>query len=465
MRLADIVSAPWAITQEMFDEVQGIYARHCRGDKIDISGIEARIGAPLKNTRNQLQVEDGVAIISLEGVLAKRANLFMQISGGTSYQIAGQQLTDALSDPAVHSIVLAIDSPGGTVDGTQALADQVFAARGKKPIVAVADGVMASAAYWVGSAADKVYITGDTTLTGSIGVIMTHTDYSAADMANGVRKTEIKAGKYKQMGSSNAPLGMAEKDTLQAMVDANYKVFLSAVARNRGEDINTVNSEMAEGRMFLGRAAIDAGLVDGVSTLDQVCAALCDDQEPPTGAPGSSMSASAGVASQPQVDKPTTEQTMDKLTVDSVRKDAPDVAKALIDEGIAQGRAAGLVEGQKAETQRIVDLEALIEPGNEKLIAAFKADGKTSGPDAAFKLHVAANEARKAKLKDLNSDAAGAQAASGGNPPANDPNAVADFNPHAIARKARAHKEAQRALGLDISDSEAVAYVTAKKEA
>lgn len=462
MRLADIVSAPWAITQEMFDEVQGIYARHCRGEKIDISGIEARLGQPLKNTRNQLQVEDGVAIISLEGVLAKRANLFMQISGGTSYQIAGQQLTDALADPAVHSIVLAIDSPGGTVDGTQALADQVFAARGKKPIIAVADGIMASAAYWIGSAADKVYITGDTTVTGSIGVIMTHTDYSAADMANGVRKTEIKAGKYKQMGSSNAPLGMAEKDTLQAMVDANYKVFLSAVARNRDEDIGTVNSDMAEGRMFLGRAAIDAGLVDGVSTLDQICAALCDDDEgePPAGG----SSASAGVASQPAINQPTTEQPMDKLTVDSVRKDAPDVAKALIDEGIAQGRAAGLVEGQKAEATRIADLDALMEPGNEKLIAAFKADGKTSGPEAAFKLQVAANEARKAKLKDLNSDAASALTSHGGSPPANDPK-VADFNPHAVARKAQAHKEAQRVLGIDISDSEAVAFVTAKKEA
>lgn len=458
MRLADIVSAPWAITQEMFDEVQSIYARHCRGEKIDISGIEARIGAPLKNTRNQLQVEDGVAIISIEGVLAKRANLFMQISGGTSYQIAGQQLADALADPAVHSIVLAIDSPGGTVDGTQALADQVFAARGKKPIVAVADGIMASAAYWIGSAADQVYITGDTTLVGSIGVITTHTDSSAREMQQGIRTTPIKAGKYKQMGASNAPLGMAEKDTLQAMVDANYKVFLSAVARNRGVDIDTVNSDMAEGRMFLGQAAVQAGLVDGVSTLDQVCADLCDDQNAPTGAPGSSMSASAGVASQPGIDPTTTEQTMDKLTVDSVRKDAPDVAKALKDEGIAEGRAAGLVEGQKAETQRIVDLEALIEPGNEKLIAAFKADGKTSGPDAAFKLQVAANEARKAKLKDLRTDAVAA-----GTPGARTPTDEGDKKPevvdYSLVRRAQSYQDEQHAKGINVSAADALAHV------
>lgn len=459
MRLADIVSAPWAITQEMFDEVQSIYARHCRGDKLDLEAFEVATGVKLKGGKTPVQMQDGgIAVISIEGVLAKRANLFMQISGGTSMQIAGQQFSDAMADPSVKAIVLAIDSPGGTVDGTQALADQVFAARGKgKPICAVADGIMASAAYWIGSAADKVYISGDTTLVGSIGVITTHTDSSAREMQQGIRTTSIKAGKYKQMGSSNAPLGMAEKDTLQAMVDANYKVFLSAVARNRGEDVDTVHSEMAEGRVFLGQAAVQAGLVDGVSTLDQVCAALCDDQDPPTGAPGSSMSASAGVASQPGIDPTTTEQTMDKLTVDSVRKDAPDVAKALKDEGIAEGRAAGLVEGQKAETQRIVDLEALIEPGNEKLIAAFKADGKTSGPDAAFKLQVAANEARKAKLKDLQTDAAGA-GTSGARPAEDKPGAKKDPTPEQI-QAAGLYIDEMHAKGVEVNAAQALAHV------
>src|ERR1700692_1553092 len=270
MNLATLMNSPWAITPEVFAGVQSVYARHARGERADLEALEARMGAQLNNTRASLDIQDGVAVIAIEGVLAKRANLFMRISGGTSTQIAAQQFAQALADPTVTAIVLAIDSPGGTVDGTQALSDQIYAARGKKPIISVADGIMASAAYWIGSAADEVFISNDTTIVGSIGVITTHTDSSAADMAAGVRTTEIKAGKYKQMGSSNAPLGMAEKDALQGFVDQTYQVFLSAIARNRGIDAKTVQTDMADGRLFLGQTASDAGLVDGMSTLDEV---------------------------------------------------------------------------------------------------------------------------------------------------------------------------------------------------
>lgn len=148
---------------------------------------------------------------------------------------------------------------------------------------------------------------------------------------------------------------------------------------------------------------------------------------------------------------------MDKLTVDSVRKDAPDVAKALKDEGIAEGRAAGLVEGQKAETQRIVDLDALIEPGNEKLIAAFKADGKTSGQEAAFKLVVAANEARKAKLKDLQADASAA-GTSGARPADEKPSAKKDPTPEQIQAGSR-YIEEMHAKGVEVNAAQALAHV------
>jgi signal peptide peptidase SppA len=452
MRLADIVSAPWAITPEMFNEVQGIYARHCRGEKIDLESIEAKVGAPLNNARAPLEITDGVAVISIEGVIAKRANLFMRISGGTSTQIAGQQFAQALADPQVTAIVLAIDSPGGTVDGTQALSDQIFAARGQKPICAIADGLMASAAYWIGSAADEVYITGDTTMVGSIGVMTTHVDESAADMAAGVRKTEIKAGKYKQMGSSNAPLGMAEKDALQGFVDQTYQVFLTAVARNRGVSMDTVKSDMAEGRMFLGQKAIDAGLVDGVATLSQVCAELA--------ALPSGMAGRAGVAQQ-KISLTSGVDSMDKLTVDSVKAQSPDVAQALIDEGYAKGRASGLTEGQQAETARIASLDALIEPGNEKLIAQYKADGKTSGPDAAYKISILNRDARATRLADMRTDAGDALAASPATVTDQPPKegAKKPMDPHVAAKLAQAYKTQQAALGIEVSDAEAVQHV------
>ena len=86
MRLIDIINAPWAITPEMLDEIQAIYAPHLRGEKIDLNGLEARLGQPLNNEPKAYEVVDGVAVLPIDGVIAKRMNLFTKISGGTSSQ-------------------------------------------------------------------------------------------------------------------------------------------------------------------------------------------------------------------------------------------------------------------------------------------------------------------------------------------------------------------------------------------
>jgi capsid assembly protease len=269
--ISTILSSPWAITRPAFDNVQAAIARHAAGESADIAALEAAMGKPLNNTRSPMAVTpEGVAIIALDGILTKRINLLTQISGGTSTQIAGDQLAQALADPAVSSIVLAIDSPGGTVDGTQALAEAVFAARGRKPITAVVDGMGASAAYWIASAADKVFISGDTTLVGSVGVIASHTDVSGAEAARGVKVSEIVAGKLKNATSSHAPLSATGREVIQGQVDSIYKTFLSDVARNRGVSTEKAHKEMADGRVFIGKDAINAGLADGVDTLQSV---------------------------------------------------------------------------------------------------------------------------------------------------------------------------------------------------
>ena len=184
MKLLDVLTAPWAIEPTKLLEIQAIYATHLRGDKIDIDAVEKKLGRPLANEPKGYQVQDGVAVLPLEGVMAKRMNMFSQISGGTSTALAERDLQAAMADPSVHSIVLCIDSPGGTVDGTQTLADAVLAST--KPICTLASGSMASAAYWVGSASDAVYITDSTTQVGSIGVVATHTDISKAQENQGV---------------------------------------------------------------------------------------------------------------------------------------------------------------------------------------------------------------------------------------------------------------------------------------
>lgn len=387
MKLLDIVNAPWAIEPAKLQEIAGIYTAHLHGPKIDIAAVEARIGRPLANEPKPYTVQDGVAIVAIDGVMAKRANLFSQISGGTSTQLVARDLRTAAADVAVHSIILAIDSPGGTVDGTQALADVVAEVGAQKPVVTHASGTMASAAYWVGSAAGRVYIADSTTLVGSIGVVATHVDVSKAESLQGIKTTEITAGAYKRIASQYAPLTKAGRASMQAQVDYTYSLFVEAVAKQRGVSTDQVLSDMADGRVFQGQQAIDAGLVDGVSTLDSLIALLNQER--------------AGVASsdrQAQAAPPASAEALPQgptmtLTIDQIKAEAPEVAAALAAEGAA------------AERARIQSVEAQLLPGHEALIETLKYDGKSTGGDAAMAVLAADKQARAAQSVALASDA------------------------------------------------------------
>src|SRR5581483_1697254 len=265
MRLLDVLNAPWAIVPEKLLEIREIYFTHLRGEKIDLRAIEARLGQPLNNQKQGYEVVDGVAVLAVEGVIAKRMNLFTRVSGGVSTQLVERDFKAALADDRAHSILLSVDSPGGNVDGVFELARAIYDARGRKPVVALANGMMASAAYWISSAADRVLITGETTQVGSIGVVATHTD--------------ITAGKYKRIASEHKPLDDEARAAIQEQVDHVYSVFVNEVARHRGTDVETVLDKMADGRIFLGSKAIDAGLVDGVSTEADLVRQLIQEHE------------------------------------------------------------------------------------------------------------------------------------------------------------------------------------------
>jgi signal peptide peptidase SppA len=191
-----------------------------------------------------------------------------------------------MADPEVHSVLLYIDSPGGAVDGTQELAREVYGARGKgKNIVAYSDGLMASSAYWIGAQAERVYISGDTVTVGSIGVVARHIDVSQMEQRMGVKTTEITAGRYKRAASEYEPLSETGRQTIQEMLDHIYGVFLSEVAKARPrlslEPVKTGKEETipwADGRLFLGGQAIDAGLVDGVATMASLISTLSEDR-------------------------------------------------------------------------------------------------------------------------------------------------------------------------------------------
>jgi len=327
MRLIDIVNGPWAVTPEMLAEIQSIYFSYLKGPKIDINAVEQKLGKPLNNKTVPYRVENGVAIIDAIGVIGKRMNLLTKISGGVSTEIMGKDILRALDDPDVKAIVLNIDSPGGTVDGTQELANLIFENRGRKPMVSFTDGMIASAAYWIASAADAIYISGDTNQIGSIGVIAVHQDISKFEENMGVKTTEIIAGKYKAVGSEHKPLSPEDRATIQEKIDYLYSVCVKDVAMNRGVSIDTVLKDMADGRIFVGNQSLDAGLVDGVSTLTDLINTLSGGDPVKRTLPVGGVS-SGKADSNIHMEEDAMEYK--DITIDALKKERPDLVAQVI---------------------------------------------------------------------------------------------------------------------------------------
>jgi len=254
---------PWAIHPSMFDVFTNVFNNKLQGRILKPAQVKDDNDGLMKYT-----MYGSIAVLDLEGVILKKKMMMEGESGMFATLDVERTLLMAMEDRAVESIILSIDSPGGTIDGAAELADLIYSLRGEKPMTALANGMMCSAAYWIGSAADKIYAY-TTSDVGSIGVYMMHIDQSKANESEGIKVTYIKAGKYKTVGNPNEPLSDTDKDVLQAHVDYNYDTFISAVARNRGMSKDDV-AKVAEGRLFIGQQAVDAGLVDQIASLDDL---------------------------------------------------------------------------------------------------------------------------------------------------------------------------------------------------
>jgi signal peptide peptidase SppA len=269
-----VYSTPWAITEAKLSEILDVVERRQAGrlsaEELAALGF-ADDGEPDEKPYHVTPA--GVAVMSLSGVLSQRMNLLARFSGGTSTEQFGRAFDAAIKDPAVKAIVLDINSSGGAVSGTPELADKVFAARGQKPIVAVADTQMASGAYWIGSAADEI-VASPSANVGSIGVLFVHAERSKMDHQAGLARTIIKAGKWKALGNDIEPLSADGREKLQSWVDSAYDLFVEAVARHRNVSAATVRAGYGEGDTLMARDAKAAGLVDRIATLDEVLAQI-----------------------------------------------------------------------------------------------------------------------------------------------------------------------------------------------
>lgn len=258
-------SRPWLIQAEALETILAIADR--MGDP---EALQTKLGRPLDNART-VRMVDGVAVVPVSGPIFRYANIFTEISGATSTQVLATDIRAALDNPYVSGIVLDINSPGGEATGINELANLIHSARGRKPVVAYAGGMMASAAYWLGSAASEV-VADATAIVGSIGVVMSYLDTTERDKKSDVRRVEIVSSSSPDKRLD--PASDEGRAKVQSMVDALAEVFINSVAKFRGTTAEKVKSDFGRGGVLVGAQAKAAGMVNRIASLEAVIAEL-----------------------------------------------------------------------------------------------------------------------------------------------------------------------------------------------
>ena len=263
--LTEFYNTPWAILPEKLAVITDLLVARSLGIRMSDEEIKSLIGAVEHPTQNQV---GSVAVIPVYGVLAQRMDLLGAMSGGTSTERLAKQIKTAVDDSAVGTILLDIDSPGGSVFGISEVSNIIFEARKHKKITAIANSLSASAAYWIGSAAEDFVITpgGEA---GSIGVLAAHEDISQFEENMGVKTTLISAGKFKVEGNPFEPLTDEAKAAIQSRIDDYYDMFVKAVAKHRDVSVSDVRNGFAEGRVVGAKEANSLGMVDRIATFDE----------------------------------------------------------------------------------------------------------------------------------------------------------------------------------------------------
>lgn len=270
--LSAIQEHPWAITSEGMELMLGILETNMAGHgQVDLEAVAEKIGRPLENTGGRVTMRGETAVIDINGPIFRYADLFTEVSGATSVERLSTDLRAALDNPAVSQILLNIDSPGGQVNGVQELADRIRAGAAEKPITAYIDGMGASGAYWIASAASRI-VASESSLIGSIGVVLSVTDRRDAQERQGVKRYEIV--------STLSPLKRADvrtdegKAQLLAIADSLAEIFVGRVARFRGTTPENVAAKYGRGAIMVASQAAAAGMVDEVAAFEPLLARL-----------------------------------------------------------------------------------------------------------------------------------------------------------------------------------------------
>lgn len=368
-RAFELASAqPWLMLPDSLDNLLSIADR-----QNDLEALETRLGRQLDHTHTVTQ-RGNVAVIPVTGPIFRYASFFTRISGATSTGTIATDLQAALDNPAIRSIVLNIDSPGGEANGINELADMIFVAREKKKIVAYVGGSGASAAYWIASAATEVVVD-DTALLGSIGVVLNVTVSKAQD---GKKSYEIVSGTApNKRPNVETDEGRAE---IAKTVDALAEVFVSKVARNLNVSSDKVPEMGGHGGLKVGAEAVASGLAHRVGSLESVIAELAGPASNPprkslvtTVKTTAELHAAIEAGTDPKTITIAAAETVDK---DAIRAEAATAATASEKARILGIQALG-VKGFETEVQAAIDSGVSVDAAGMSLFKAAQDRGVT----------------------------------------------------------------------------------------
>jgi capsid assembly protease len=217
-----------------------------------------------------------VAVLTMHGPLTRRYDFWSYWMGGTSMTGFAMALQRAIDDSDVEGILVSVDSPGGTYDGTPELAERIRSQRGAKgsgKIVAVADSMAGSAAYWLASQFERLEVA-PSGMVGSIGTLVLHHEMSRMLDQIGITPTIVRDPEKKADINMVEPLSDDARAYLQMLVSEITAEFHAAVAAARGLSVSKVKENFGQGRMVRPKPAMLAGMVDGISEAGQVVTRL-----------------------------------------------------------------------------------------------------------------------------------------------------------------------------------------------
>ena len=331
---------------------------------------------PESETPRLLTRVGSVGVIEIYGPLVNDDSVWNRYDGLVAYNEIREALVHAAQDPTLGSIILDINSGGGAVSGVSDTAELISKIdSGIKPVHTFSDGIIGSAAYWLGCSARSVQL-GKVTEAGSIGVITVHVERSKMLKDMGITTTVMKAGTHKGEGNSYEPLSETAKAGIQEQLDTMYAMFMGHVAEARGVAYGVADAAMGQGRTFIGAKAVEVGLADAINSFDaivsdlqgidlkksvpqyganslkgpvvktaltqQQVSALAEAGNPPAGKTAEELAAEKLVADKATADAAAAQAVADKVVADAAAAAQPTDLNAYLKTSLAESQATVL---------------------------------------------------------------------------------------------------------------------------